>query len=224
MRHPFPDDDGAPVTIRRPSTPTPLAAWHDAGAIATVVPGGPLPDGLHGVPFLPCPLPAASALPDDDAADPPFLLPPGMKAAAGAVVVEPDGRIWLVAPTNGFGGYVATFPKGRVDPGAGLRATARREAWEEAGLAVDIGSFLLDVSRTQTYTRYFLARRTGGSPAAMGWETQAVHLVPPDLLDTVAVHANDRALIAAVIAALRPASTAPAPTPRPPGRTPARPR
>jgi 8-oxo-dGTP pyrophosphatase MutT (NUDIX family) len=197
MRHPFPNDDGAPVTIHRPSTPTPLTAWDAPDAIATVVPGGPLPPSLNGVAFVPCNVPSAEDT--GDAADPPFVLPRGMAAAAGAVIVEPEGRVWLVAPTNAFGGYAATFPKGRVDPGMGLRHTARREAWEEAGLAIEVGAYLLDAARTQTYTRYFLARRIGGSPAAMGWETQAVHLAPAALLERVAVHPNDRAVIEALL-------------------------
>jgi ADP-ribose pyrophosphatase YjhB (NUDIX family) len=201
LEHPFPDDAGRAVVIRAPSTPTPLAAWDDPLQMATVVPGGALPAQLNGIGCAPC------ALPDDLAAamaavdEPPFAPPHGYSAAAGAVIVEPDGRVWLVAPSNGFGGYAATFPKGRVDAGAGLAATAVREAWEEAGLLVDIDAFLLDVRRTQTYTRYYLAHRVGGSPAAMGWETQAVHLVPAALLGTVATHANDAAIIKALAAA-----------------------
>lgn len=206
MQHPFPNDEGQPVVIARPSTATAFETWHDPHRIATVVPGGALPATLNGVPFAP----GAPAFEGGDGADgadlqadPPFLPPPGLAPAAGAVVVEPDGRIWLVAPTNGFGGYAATFPKGRLDPGASLRRTALREAWEEAGLLIEIGAFLADVARTQTYTRYYLARRTGGTPAAMGWETQAVHLVPPALLDAVAAHVNDRPVIAALRAALK---------------------
>jgi len=194
--HPFPNDDGETVVIHAPSTPSPLAAWDDPRQLATVIPGGALPAQLNGVPFAPCALPGAIAVPAVD--EPPFVLPSGFKAAAGAVILEPDGRVWLVAPTNGYGGYAATFPKGRVDPGAGLAATAVREAWEEAGLVVAIDGFLLDLRRTQTYTRYYLARRVGGSPAAMGWETQAVHLAPVALLETVAAHANDVAIIAAL--------------------------
>lgn len=38
--------------------------------------------------------------------------------------LEPDGGVWLVAPSDGFGGYRTTFPKGRVEPGAALQATA----------------------------------------------------------------------------------------------------
>jgi hypothetical protein len=51
---------------------------------------------------------------------------------------------------------------------------------------------------TQTYTRYYIARRTGGSPACMGWESQAVHLVPMAQLRQVATHPNDAPVIAAL--------------------------
>jgi 8-oxo-dGTP pyrophosphatase MutT (NUDIX family) len=113
------------------------------------------------------------------------------------IIIEDDGRVWLVSPTNGFGGYAATFPKGRVDAGGTLQHTAVREAFEESGLAVRLEAFLLDASRTQTYTRYYIARRVAGSPAAMGWETQAVHLVPAARLEELAVHPNDAAVIMA---------------------------
>jgi len=53
------------------------------------------------------------------------------------------------------------------------------------------------VRRTQTYTRYYMARRIGGCPAEMGWESQAVHLVPAARLDEVAVHPNDVGVIEA---------------------------
>jgi ADP-ribose pyrophosphatase YjhB (NUDIX family) len=112
------------------------------------------------------------------------------------VIEEEDGRIWLVAPSNRFGGYDATFPKGRVDAGSSLQASAIREAFEESGLQVAITGFLADSLRSQTYTRYYRARRVGGTPAAMGWETQAVHLVPRAQLARVATHANDQHLIA----------------------------
>jgi 8-oxo-dGTP pyrophosphatase MutT (NUDIX family) len=112
-------------------------------------------------------------------------------------VIEDDGRVWLVSPTNGFGGYAATFPKGRVDPGATLQHTAIREVYEESGLIVRLEGFLIDVARTQTYTRYYIAKRIGGCPSAMGWETQAVHLVPAARLEEVAVHPNDAAIIRA---------------------------
>ncbi|MFC3458110.1 NUDIX hydrolase [Massilia haematophila] len=202
--HPCPDDDGRPVPIRQPSIPTPLSSWSDPRALATVVPGGALPAALNGLPLAPwtdapdttqgwsaCAMEAALD-------EPPFVLPAGMAAAAGAVILEDDGRVWLVAPSNRFGGYAATFPKGRVDPGTSLQCASVREAFEESGLRVRVDAFLLDIRRTQTYTRYYIARRTGGSPGCMGWESQAVHLAPLDRLRQVAVHPNDAPVIAAL--------------------------
>ena len=195
MQHPFPNDAGDAVIIHRPSRPTALPAWLDAGQVATVVPGGELPAALNGVALAPCCLPPPDV--PGDFAEPPYALPAGLRAAAGAVVIEDDGRIWLVSPTNGFGGYAATFPKGRVDAGCTLQHTALRETFEESGLAVRLEAFLLDTRRTQTFTRYYIARRIGGSPAAMGWETQAVHLVPAARLEEIAVHQNDAVVIQA---------------------------
>jgi 8-oxo-dGTP pyrophosphatase MutT (NUDIX family) len=196
VRHPFRNDEGEDVLIHRPSRPTILPSWLDANQVATVVPGGELPAALNGVALAPCVLPPPDA--PGPFAEPPYLLPAGFQAAAGAVVIEDDGRVWLVSPTNGFGGYAATFPKGRVDPGCTLQHTALREAFEESGLVVRLEAFLLDAMRTQTFTRYYIARRVAGSPAAMGWETQAVHLVPAARLEEVAVHPNDAAVIRAV--------------------------
>jgi 8-oxo-dGTP pyrophosphatase MutT (NUDIX family) len=196
IAHPCLNDEGEAVTIHRPSLPTPLASWDDPIVSATVTPGGAMPAVLNGI----APAPCALALPPvhESIAEPPFALPEGMKAAAGAVVVEEDGRVWLVSPTNGFGGYAATFPKGRVDPGGSLQHTAVREVFEEAGLLVRLEAHLVDVPRTQTYTRYYLARRIGGCPSAMGWETQAVHLVPAARLLDAATHANDLPVIRAL--------------------------
>jgi 8-oxo-dGTP pyrophosphatase MutT (NUDIX family) len=195
MRHPFPNDDGEAVIIHRPSRPTALSNWLDASQVATVVPGAELPAALNGVPLAPCVLPPPDA--PGDFAEPPYVLPAGLRAAAGAVVIEDDGRVWLVSPTNGFGGYATTFPKGRADAGCTLQHTALREAFEESGLVVRLEAFLLDCRRTQTFTRYYIARRIAGSPAAMGWETQAVHLVPAARLEEIAVHPNDAAVIQA---------------------------
>jgi len=154
-----------------------------------------MPASLNGIALAPAALTLADA---EAVAEPPFVLPAGLKAAAGAVVVENDGRVWLVSPTNGFGGYSATFPKGRVDAGGSLQHTAIREVYEESGLVVRLQAHLIDVRRTQTYTRYYVARRIGGCPSAMGWESQAVHLVPASRLEEIAVHPNDAAIIRAL--------------------------
>lgn len=181
--HPRLDEHGRKVLLAKPSEETNLAQLADAGASATFVPTSSWEQALHGVAL-------ASWLPPDTAAfvwealstpavdEPAYVLPTGMRAAAGAVVVEPDGRVWLVAPSNGFGGYQVTFSKGRVDEGASLQATAIKEVWEESGLLVKLTGFLGDFVRTQTYTRFYIARRIGGTPCDMGWESQAVHLAP----------------------------------------------
>jgi hypothetical protein len=129
--HPRRDDCGREVRILRPSTASPVLQWRDPAAIAVVVPDGTVVEGLHGVPFEPWSVPAGavgagvyggevdSALngalngaPDGvgDFEEPPFAATAGLAPAAGVVVIEPDDRIWAVAPTNGFGGYSLTFP------------------------------------------------------------------------------------------------------------------
>jgi hypothetical protein len=60
-------------------------------------------------------------------------------------------------------------------------------------------NLLVDSERTQTYTRYYLARRVDGNPAMMGWETKPVHLVPLAQLAQLAVHPNDKPVIAALV-------------------------
>lgn len=195
--HPALNNHGLPVALKNPSMPSPLSAWRQATEAATVVPGGALPPELNGVALcawtdVPTSTAAWNAVDGQCAFDePPFLPPPGKAPAAGVVILESDGRVWLVAPSNAFGGYAATFPKGRIEDDVNPQATAIREAYEESGLKVEITGFLADSSRTQSYTRYYLARRTGGDPASMGWESQAVHLVPRALLADFLTHAND---------------------------------
>lgn len=181
--HPRRDDHGRRVLIQHPSVPTPVSAWTDPAAVACVVPAWPMPAELHGIAFAswmdaPTQDSGWEAIAAQQTVDEPaFDAPPGYKKAAGVVLREVDGRIWLVAPSNAFGGYKATFPKGTMD-GKSPQATALVEVFEEAGLRVRLLRHLVDVKRTQSYTRYYLAERVGGNPADMGWESQAVMLVP----------------------------------------------
>ena len=99
-------------------------------------------------------------------------------------------------PTNRFGGYDATFPKGRADDGLPLQAVAIKEAYEETGLQVEITGYWGDIERTETVARYYRARRVGGTPAHMGWESQAVQLVPKALLPKVLNTAVDHKVAA----------------------------
>jgi 8-oxo-dGTP pyrophosphatase MutT (NUDIX family) len=200
--HPQPDEHGRKVRLHAPSCAANLAALADSQAAVTFVPGSECAGMLAGVPLVPCTRDAVDAACVNAAAlaEPPFILPPGKQAAAGAVVREADGRIWLVAPSNGFGGYAVTFPKGRAEPGLSLQATAIREVWEESGLLVEPVAWLGDFPRTQTFTRFYIARRVGGHPAHMGWESQAVHLVPLGQAYGLLHRDTDRAVLEALTA------------------------
>lgn len=203
MWHPRRDEHGLPVRLLKPSVLTELSTWSDAAALAQVVPDGPMPTAINGLPIAPW-----QDFPDDIAGwealastmpveEPLFLAPNGFKKAAGVVVCEPDGRVWVVAPSNAFGGYHATFPKGGMD-GKSARATALVEAFEETGLRVRLTGFLVDVQRSTSYTRYFLGERIGGNPAHMGWESQGVMLVPVALLTKVLNSPQDLPIIEAL--------------------------
>lgn len=206
MFHPHPDEHGQPVRIAHPSEPTPRAHWSDPQAVVTVVPGGWVPPELNGIPFVSwrdAPIDelgwqAACAGRLADVALPPVDVPPYFRVAAGAVIEESDGRIWLMAPTNRFGGYVSTPPKGRVGPGGDLQVCAVREVFEETGLAIRITGHLVDAPRTTSFARWFTAVRIGGSPADMGWEAQAVHLVPPARWQEYLPHPADAPVLAAL--------------------------
>lgn len=198
--HPRPDDQGRAVRIHSPSTPSPASTWGDPTATAIVVPGGPLPAGLNGEPFAPwCPPEDGDAWWEAEATraavpEPVFNCPAGKKPAAGALVLEPDGRAWAVAPSNRFGGHEFTLPKGRTD-GRSLAATALIEVFEEAGLRVQLVAFLCDVKRAVTCTRFFLAERIGGSPADMTWESQATVLAPVAALRGMLTHPGDQVVL-----------------------------
>jgi 8-oxo-dGTP pyrophosphatase MutT (NUDIX family) len=182
MIHPRQGEHGKTVIITHPHTPTPLTAWSESTTVATVVPDGVMPLMVNGVAVDPLGLPQPDCADWEQRAqamdfeEPPFDAD-GKAPAAGAVVVEPDGRLWLVSPTNGFGHYKTTFPKGKCD-GMSLKATALKEVFEEAGLEIELFDHLIDVTKSTSRARYYLARRMGGNPADMCWEVQSVHLAP----------------------------------------------
>ncbi|MEN6544468.1 MAG: NUDIX hydrolase [Armatimonadia bacterium] len=187
--HPRVGENGQPVIIKHPSHASSHSTWHNPDAVATFVPDGDVPLSINGVPFR-----AWKDHPrtvegwdyvegvNDDLWEPAFHLPPGKKAASGVVIEEPDGRVWLISPTNQFGGYECTFPKGTAEEGLSLQANAIKECFEETGLKVEIIDVIGDFERTTSVARLYRARRVGGTPSAMGWETQAAHLVPKGML------------------------------------------
>lgn len=204
--HPHKNDHGQSVTLTAPSIPTDLSSWADATRHATVIPQSPMPATLNGIMIE-----SWHGAPADKAGwerlaasaqfpEPAFVVKSGTSGASGVVVVESDGRVWVVSPSNRFGGYTNTFPKGKLAPSEGLslRANAIKEAHEETGLKIELTAFLVDSERSTSTTRYYLGRRAGGNPADMGWESQAVQLVPRYLLPAIAAHQNDQAIRAAL--------------------------
>lgn len=183
-QHTKTNDKGQPVTIYKPTPPTPESTWHNADEVASWSPGTPAPPVLNGVTMSSWSPPEdwASVEGQLDLDEPPLDLPKGKHAGAGVVIEEPDGRVWLVKPTNGYGGYINTIPKGTQEPGLSLQATAIKETWEESGLKVRIKGVLGDIERDTSTARIYVAERTGGTPTDMGWESQAVRLVPKKLL------------------------------------------
>lgn len=102
---------------------------------------------------------------------------------AGVLIVEPDGRVWVLSPRNRFGGYENTFAKGGVDPGETTAMTAVREVREEMGFSVELDSYLADLTSSDGHsiTRYYVGHRTGGGPAFAKTvkETYSVRLGTP---------------------------------------------
>lgn len=183
--HPRKGENGKPVLVKSPHHASAPSTWTSPDAVATFVPGGDVPLELGGIPLRKWkdhPRTADGWDYDDgvndDLVEPVFHVPVGKNASSGVVIEEEDGRVWLTAPTNAFGGYHATFPKGGAEEGLSLQANAIKEAFEETGLRVQITGFLGDFERTTSVARMYRAKRVGGTPVDCGWEAQAVHLVP----------------------------------------------
>ena len=51
--HPHKNDKGQLVKINHPSQASDLSNWRDPGKIATVVPGGPMPESICGIALRP---------------------------------------------------------------------------------------------------------------------------------------------------------------------------
>ena len=189
VHHPRKGEDGKPVAISNPSRASHPSTWHSPSSVATFLPNGDTPPSIHGVPLTRWKEhPQTNEGWDfvdginDDLDEPPFRLTAGKKAASGVVIEESDGRVWLIAPTNAYGGYEASFPKGTAEPDLSLQANAIKECFEESGLQVEITGFIGDFARTTSVARMYRARRIGGTPSDAGWESQAVHLVPKNKL------------------------------------------
>ncbi len=208
--HPCLDENGERLPIVSPDDSSPAHCWTDPSEAATfsLTAPGVLPPELNGVVFAP-------VAPGDPSKigfwkrlgknyrhfpEPP--LPKTKKPwTSGTVMIEPDGRIWLVHPSNGFGGVKATFPRGHLEAPLSLLANALKETWEESGLLAEPVAYLCDVERVRTVTRFYLAVRRGGTPISAGWESQAVSLVPRSQLFDFVNRPNDRRVLEPLAAA-----------------------
>lgn len=183
------NDSNRIVGIKSPSKPSPLLLWEGKkdillDTILTITPGTMLPLSLNHAVFRPWQPPSTSEgwskiqTSDVKIKEPKFIPTEGKRIAAGAVIIEPDLRIWLCEPTNHFGGQTLVIPKGTIDKALpDLQVTAVKEAFEETGLHVKLTEFIGDYERTTTKVRYYLAKRISGTPADMGWESQSVKLM-----------------------------------------------
>ena len=182
--HPKEGEDGKKITINYPSKASAPENWKNANSVVTVTPGSATPISFHGVgmgkwknpPQTPDEWNKVSGQNPTIDSQHPFEPHPTKHTGAGVLVVEKDGRIWMTKPTNEFGGYKHTFPKGTVEDGINLQASAIKEAYEETGMKVKITGFLGDFERTTSKARYYVAERVGGNPSDMGWESQAIRL------------------------------------------------
>lgn len=157
-------------------------------------------EGLNGVPFEPWKAPTtdegwAKVEGQKDVGEPDFPDTGKKRPASGVIIEEPDGRVWLIEPTNHFGGYEHTFPKGGLERGMSAQANAIKETYEEAGLKVEITGYVGDFERTTSVARYYTAKRVGGSPADHGTESQSVKLVPKADLAEYANHSADAPIL-----------------------------
>jgi len=114
--------------------------------------------------------------------DPSKLIKTGKKQASGVILVEEKGA-WLVEPTNHFGGYVNTFPKGGVASTLTHQQSALKELWEETGMQGELLAFLGEFEKGTSQTKLYLGKKTIGQPWHAGWESQKVKLVPWDQLE-----------------------------------------
>ncbi|NRO96330.1 hypothetical protein GWC77_10345 [Paraburkholderia sp. NMBU_R16] len=172
-----------------------------------VSPSSPIPAELYGVPFTPVEeealralrLPHAAIHASIDARHP-YPHVPAALHEAGAVMIEPNGMVWLVQQPGGNGW---ALPKRRVASGA-LRPDAALDAVNgQLGLHGPLLGYVddFDDPHSSCRTRYFVGRRHAGSP--LGKSAALVSI--DDALKLVRDNTDVQAL-SRIRAALHPAS------------------
>jgi ADP-ribose pyrophosphatase YjhB (NUDIX family) len=190
--HPEKDEYGSDVIINKPHVDSPIHHWNDNNKHATITPNSNnIPEHINNIPFSkwedrPKTTEDWNKIDGQgDFEEPPLENPHNKKISTGAIIHEKDGRVWVFHPTNQFANIEASFPKGKLDKNINLRANAIKEVGEETGLKIKLTGHAADSDRTTGKTRYYHAERVGGHPANMGWESQAVSLVPKSNLKDV---------------------------------------
>ena len=77
----------------------------------------------------------------------------------GGVLVDDQGRVLLREPTDHYGGYVWTFPKGKANSGETAAQAALRETREEVGVRAEIVAWLPQGFLGGTGTTWFALMR-----------------------------------------------------------------
>lgn len=203
--------------IHMPTTPSPPSLWPRTDISLVFVPGAPAPAMLNGIPMRSATPPAdrqawLAHYIEDIAVDVPYPLgfASNGRPTAGVVIFEgwPVPRMWLVVPTNQYGGRV-TLPQGGADEGEPIPVAGLREFFEETGLFARlrgvVGDFGLEYdptprelrASTSNDTRFLWGDRTGGTVRDAGWETQALILATYHDALRLLERARDRAVVRA---------------------------
>jgi|GEM_PF-6423013 len=130
------------------------------------------PGSLNGVDFKSAPPKFWEKTADVDVGEP---APLKKIDRVSVMIQEPDGRVWIVQPTNGFGNRKFTLAGGGVEPGLTNQQNALKEVWEETGLQVEITGHLGDFedSNNGNNGRLYIGRRVGGAP----WDAKVENFI-----------------------------------------------
>lgn len=86
---------------------------------------------------------------------------PMSKRSYGGAIFDDQGRILLREPTNHYGGYAWTFPKGGIDPGETPDQAALREVLEETGYSGELLAQVPGQYKGDTSSNFFFLMQAG---------------------------------------------------------------